>query len=415
MLYIYNKVGLNIDGYECVTDIVTLSGVTGSEIVVYIDKGITNIEDIKDIGLLARDNSVYLILDSLDVEVDTLKMLVISNLVVRDNYNIYILGGEELNKEYVDNIRCNKVTRVDFRMYINKSLDSLVHLGDTLGDGDDIDSDVSALGKVHIRNMLGLYRLDLLGSYKQQIEQLQAKVTNLESTRVFSGDIGSNVKLKEYTTLNLGSYTNGLKGVLYFKEYTPVMYMNSLIHYYITLLTSDKYKHKVKLIVCDDLNDLNSLYDNFVVVKGENINRDIGKYLSAERLLITDRSTALLDHILKDLSLHGYVIVIYDRMHSIKDMVYGGRVVKYSLFSGRGSYDKIKARYNSVELGENIISNKSIVNNGIVLQGIDNYINKTTSVKSALYIKYTHSYDNKPLLVYERFNKDLGLSNITRR
>lgn len=141
----------------------------------------------------------------------------------------------------------------------------------------------------------------------------------------------SKIAANYYVTVDLNKFTSIVdanrkapivKAVLYFKEVTYCRYTNSMILALYKCLTSVKHK-KCKVLIYDQqgINDVR--YGNIPIIGAEEYDTSNGK--NYDILVVKEAARQIIEDALTD----NEIVIIYDRLHSEKDVVEGRKVTKF--------------------------------------------------------------------------------------
>ena len=180
--------------------------------------------------------------------------------------------------------------------------------------------------------------------YKVDAERLQRENDKLHaSIPSTNADSESNVgpTIKSFKTTNIQLLKdNKTKIVLYFKEISYVKYTNTLIT---ILFDFIKRKNlKAKLLIYDTGSEMYNIYNPLRVINGQNYLTEKNNLIKkVEKFVVSEPSQSIINDILcSDMNFD--VVIIYDRMHTLNDIVEGNLVSKFYVVNSRDEFDNIK-------------------------------------------------------------------------
>ena len=172
---------------------------------------------------------------------------------------------------------------------------------------------------------------------KRENEKLKSKVSDTSSSDASTE--GSTIKT--FKTINTHLLKdNKTKIVLYFKEISYVRYTNTLVTVLFDYIKRQKLK--VKLMIYDTNSEMYSIYNPLRVVNGSNYLQDKNNIVhKVEKFVVSEPSQSIITDVLTS-DMNFDVVIIYDRMHTLNDVVDGNLVTKYYVINSREEYDSIK-------------------------------------------------------------------------
>ena len=211
--------------------------------------------------------------------------------------------------------------------------------------------------------------------------------------------------IKSYTTLNTQLIKCRTKLIMYFKEVSYVNYTNSLIHQLMTWLENKKLK--VKLLVYDSNSELYQQYHPLPTVTGSDyLNMKPTLISKSKQFVVAEPNQIILEDIVTS-ELCFDVVIIYDKMHGMQDIVTGNNVTKFFVINSSKEYDNLKNQLKINDLAYVITNPNSSIGraktNGKVVTGadvpkkyldiptIDGYNAQTESGKTSRYFKLATS------------------------
>ena len=183
-----------------------------------------------------------------------------------------------------------------------------------------------------------------------------------EKLREKAKDMQEQVNSNSHTIRNFKTVsTQLLKGnrtniVLYFKEISYVRYTNTLITVLVDFLKRKGLK--TKLMIYDTDSEMYAAYNPLRVINGNDYVADKSNLIrKVEKIVVAEPSQMIIEDILtSDIAFN--VVIIYDRMHTITDIVDGNLVTKFYVLNSRKDYESLKSQLKINDVS-NIITNSA--------------------------------------------------------
>lgn len=179
-----------------------------------------------------------------------------------------------------------------------------------------------------------------LSECKKEIDKLRAIAKEAESAS------GGPATIKAYPEIKTSLVNCKTQTIMYFKEVSYIPYMNSFIIALIELLKTKKDANgntrRVKLLVYDSSTEIFNCYSTMNKVSSEEYVNNKDNYVAkSEKFVITDPNPVILTDILQYEP--GYdVVIVYDRMHKLTDIVSGNNVYKFFVMNSLSDYTNSK-------------------------------------------------------------------------
>lgn len=216
-------------------------------------------------------------------------------------------------------------------------------------------------------------------------ELIKIKDSNTELQELV-GDSGGIGVVKGYTECNTALIRCKTKIVLYFKEVSYVAYVNSLM---LGLLEWLKMKEiTYKMVIYDNQTELLGVYKPLNVVDGrEYVNNKHNLFTRADKFVTVEPAQAILNDILTA-SPSFDVVVVYDRMRGLKDIVTGNNVAKFYVINSKREYDEVKSSLKITD-DTHIITrtDSTFAPNTLDIPFIDGYKTASDAAKTSKYFK----------------------------
>ena len=197
--------------------------------------------------------------------------------------------------------------------------------------------------------------------FKVEAETLKRENSKLkESVKDADSSGGGNV-LKLFKTIQVQT-TPGVKAkiILYFKEVSYVRYMNTLVSNICSFLSKKKVSYKC--LIYDTNTDMCNIYSPLRVVNGTSYVTDKTHLLNkADKFVVTEPAQNILTDVITSANAFD-VVIIYDRMHTVNDLITGNLVSKFFVFNSHNDYDKLKATLKITDTSHVITYAKNTIN-----------------------------------------------------
>lgn len=228
-------------------------------------------------------------------------------------------------------------------------------------------------------------QVELEGS-KREVNKLKATNTELRATSESGGSI-----VKQYNTINTQLISCKTKIVMYFKEISYVQYTNSLIINLLKYLENSKLK--AKLIIYDSQGELYSVYKPLNIVSGEDYLSMKGTLTGKTKMFVVSEP---ITNVLQDVLIAEQcfdVVIVYDRLKGIKDLVQGNNVTKLFVIGSNNEYEALKGQLK-------ISDPSSIITTIHSTMAMENKTKQTLDIP---YVNgYSHGTDTKRQAIYIR-------------
>lgn len=165
-----------------------------------------------------------------------------------------------------------------------------------------------------------------LNKYKQELEKASSN--------------SNNPVILNYSTVNLNVTKSKTGTIIYFKEIGKLRYINTFVLSLLTLLEK-RYKLTVKLLIYDSNINFN-VYKPLSYVDSRTYNEKKDVFLDVnknKKMVIIEPASNILTDIIK----YGYdVVIVYDRLRGMDDLIAGAQVYKYYVVSSKHEYEMLK-------------------------------------------------------------------------
>lgn len=251
-------------------------------------------------------------------------------------------------------------------------------------------------------------------TYKVESENLKRENTKLKNKNMdleSQAEAGVSV-IRTYKEINTASINCKTKLVLYFKEISYVQYVNSLVDQLINIM--ETMKLKTKLLVYDSQSELYSMYKPMPVVTGSDYVSMKGNLISkTKKFVVAEPNPTILQDILLSEQCFD-VVIIYDRMRSIHDVVTGNNVTKFFVINSSKEFDELKQALKISDTSYIITHSSSTIGKDksdrskenvasktrqfLDIPTIDGYSSLTPSAKTSKYMKIATAFTKVPLI-----------------
>lgn len=232
-----------------------------------------------------------------------------------------------------------------------------------------------------------------LNKIKGEYSLLKNKAEELEKQAATVGPA-----IRTYNEINTSLIKCRTSIILYFKEISKIPYINSFVTMLLEILKTRKLR--VKLLIYDIANGLSGLYRPLNVVGSEEymMKREAFK-TSVEKFVVVEPNPVILNDILTYSAEPYDVVIIYDRMKQVKDLVVGNNVAKFYVINSLKDYNEACNIFGAIDKSFVITRPYSRIGKEVLdIPTIENYSNLTDGAKIARYSKLMTSVSNKPLV-----------------
>ena len=171
-----------------------------------------------------------------------------------------------------------------------------------------------------------------IGNLKNKLADLEDASSSGEQTQV----------IRIYSTIKTNLIQCKAKSILYFKEISPIPYMGTFVSMVFEIL---KLKKKtVKLLIYDNKQGFNVVYKPLPVIGGSEYQAGRDSYIKkTERFVVVEPMNAILTDILTSMYPEFDVVIIFDRLRQIEDLVTGNNVFKFYIANSQNDLTKVNS------------------------------------------------------------------------
>lgn len=148
--------------------------------------------------------------------------------------------------------------------------------------------------------------------------------------------------INAYSAIRTNVVQCKVQHIIYFKEISPIPYINSLVMALCSLLRGNgKAKKHVKLLIYDNNVGLNT-YGNLSIVSGSEFIANRSTLITkTENFVVVEPNPIILTDILGCVNPEIPILVIYDRMHKEESLIEGNNVTKFFVINSSNDYNCI--------------------------------------------------------------------------
>lgn len=235
--------------------------------------------------------------------------------------------------------------------------------------------------------------------HKNRANELEKKINELNSEiednkknyARLENEIKSTGKMiTMYSPLKLNSIKTGVRAIIYFKEITPVQYINTLvtsIHDYVSTIL----RMKTKLIIYDQPGDFSQVYTPIPIIDNAAYFRSCEDVKSVyPKVVFIETNPVYISDILKS---HYEVIIIYDRLKKNTNIVDGSIVNQFNVIGSLSHIVKLESQGIKMDKSR-IITNLGSCKECISIPTIQEYKTKSKAAKLTAYAKLMNVGEN---------------------
>lgn len=247
---------------------------------------------------------------------------------------------------------------------------------------------------------LSRYKNDVDG-FKDENNKLRKKYQELEERMGKSGQV-----IKSYTTLNTAAVKCKAQSILYLKEVSRPIYINSFIMQLYEVLTR-MHKLRVKLLIYDN-NVKYNIYKPLSIV-------DSNFYMSNKesvieknpQMVVTEPNANLLESVIKA---QYDIVIIYDRLGQKEDLISGNQVYKFYTAASKNDAEACK-RSDPKVINNRIIGHEGMMQDCIGIKRLEDYDDKASSSrKLSMYLNMENTCTGLNVKIIEYI---MNIANIT--
>lgn len=224
---------------------------------------------------------------------------------------------------------------------------------------------------------------DSLNGLQSEIKDYKTKCKNLEEQLEDSDSSG----LHQYIPIKV----NKIKGVrvkciIYFKEISPVVYINSLVKYLkecISVYFTDE-ELTAKIVVYDRPGDFAAIYSPLTMVSGTKFHENPDILSGQKDLLITEPNMGITEALLK---IDTDILIIYDKLKSNQDLVEGNTVTKFTVIGSSSAINKLEQSRSSKLERAKVIANVGACPGTLYINNIPDFKKAGNTAKMSKYCR----------------------------
>lgn len=436
-------IGTDIDGFETIDiDSDSLGNASESEIIVVLGENSTGQLNkyyvaIKNILSPKKLNRLIIILDG---TTSNIRKQICMLCVSMECYDIYTVDDLSIvDKEYVDTLLNRNPTEEEVETFVGSDLIAYSELSQFVIklNALALDNNTDGIQELIAGNKNIIYDFPPLIDYMKRIVDthntglnaklselqleidrlsednkslkldLHTKIEALEKTSTSLEGLESEIKDYRYKCKNLeeqleesdssGLYkyipikVNKVKGVkvkciIYFKEISPVLYINSLIKYLkecISVYFTDE-NLKAKIVVYDRPGDFAAIYSPLTMVSGSKFHDNPDILDGGKDLLITEPNMGITEALLK---VDSDILIIYDKLKSNQDLVEGNTVTKFTVIGSSSDITKLEQSRSTKLERDKVIANVGACQGSLYINYIEDFKKAGNTAKMSKYCR----------------------------
>lgn len=234
---------------------------------------------------------------------------------------------------------------------------------------------------------------------KRENEKLKAKNTDLKNS---DGGSTSTI-IKAYKGINTQLIQCKTKIILYFKEVSYVPYVNTLVRQLMEVLDTNKLTSK--LVIYDSSTEMYNKYSPLQIVNGESFFPIKGTLISkTKRFVVSEANTSILEEVIMSDRVFD-VVVLYDRIGGIGDLVTGNNVTKFFIINSNKDFEGLKQQLKINDTSFVITHSNSSIGrpnneqgNFLDIPTIEGYSTSTDAAQTSKYIRLKTAHTQVPLI-----------------
>lgn len=234
-----------------------------------------------------------------------------------------------------------------------------------------------------------------LNGYKESNSKLSDKVSVLErdlakanaKVSALSSDDGAQRAgvISAYKEINTAREKCNVKNILYFKEVSYVRYTNSFVTNLFEFL-SNFYKNGIKLVIFDSKVGIPGVYNGISIYSTTEFLGSKQQIINTSKKFVApEPNPVILSSILENVSSKTDILIVYDRLGQLEDLIAGNNVAKIVVVNSFTQYNNVRAR---LKLSSNtLVISGDEFDGAFNIRTIPGYAECTPSAKVAKYSK----------------------------
>ena len=238
---------------------------------------------------------------------------------------------------------------------------------------------------------------------RRENDKLKAKNSDLKDQGSSNGMV-----IRTYPEVNTQLIKCKTKVIIYFKEISYVNFTNTLITHLQKHLTRKlnlkKSDSECRLLIYDTDSEMYGVYKPLNIINGANYGALKDSLIkNSTRFVVSEPNPTIINNILES-EYNNDILIIYDRMHHMNDIVAGNNVTKFYIVNSNNDYKNLKQSLKITDTSYIITNaNSSIEADNKNRQFLDipeipGYKSSTDSAKESKYTKLVTEFSKVPLL-----------------
>lgn len=188
-----------------------------------------------------------------------------------------------------------------------------------------------------------------------------------------------------------------VNNIIYFKEISYVPYVNSLVTNMVEIYK--KNGKKVKLLIYDNKTDLYDTYKPLNIVSGKTFVSSRDMYIkTVEKFVVSEPAPNIIKEIIGQENAPD-ILIIYDRMKTIQDIVEGNNVTKFFVLNSKHDYEKLVKSLKILDESRIITRSDEEFSSVVIdIPCIPNYKSASDSKKIVTYMKLATAITKRNLM-----------------
>ena len=188
-----------------------------------------------------------------------------------------------------------------------------------------------------------------------------------------------------------------VNNIIYFKEVSYVPYVNSLVINLFEIYK--KHNKKVKLLIYDNKTDLYEVYKPLNIVSGKTFVASKDMYTkTVEKFVVSEPAPNIIKEIIGQENAPD-ILIIYDRMKAIQDIVEGNNVAKFFIINSRKDYERMVKSLKIIDESRIITrSDEEFSNMVLDIPCVPGYKIASESKRIVTYMRLNTAITKKPLI-----------------
>lgn len=232
-----------------------------------------------------------------------------------------------------------------------------------------------------------------------EVENLKAEVRKLRDSNeaLKAASESDNKIITSFIPCRTTECECKVNNIIYFKEVSYVPYVNSLVSNLFEIYKRNN--KKVKLLIYDNKTDLYETYKPLNIVSGKTFVSNRDTYVkTTEKFVVSEPAPNIIKEIIGSDTAPD-ILIIYDRMKTVQDIVEGNNVTKFFVINSGSEYNKLVKILKIFDESKIITrSDAEFAKTALDIPSVKNYSSWSESKKIVTYMRLSTAITKVPLI-----------------